>query len=249
MRAGAFRAAVDSSEAPRGGVVDTPSTLQPYSLPGAGRARRMAFYADLHVHSKYSRATSRNCDLEHLALWARKKGIAIVGTGDFTHPRLESGAQGEARPRGAGSLPPAAGPRTVRRGTAPGRLPERADRHPVHAVGGDLHHLQEVREDPEDPSPHLHPRLRGHGAGDGEPCPGRQPPLRRAADPGARLPAPAGDHPRVRPPVPIWSPPTSGPRGSPPSARSRASTPSTTATETSRPTSSRSRPACPPIRR
>ena len=46
----------------------------------------MAFYADLHVHSRYSRATSRNCDLEHLALWARKKGIAIVGTGDFTHP-------------------------------------------------------------------------------------------------------------------------------------------------------------------
>ena len=46
----------------------------------------MAFYADLHVHSKYSRATSRNCDLEHLSIWARKKGIAIVGTGDFTHP-------------------------------------------------------------------------------------------------------------------------------------------------------------------
>ena len=46
----------------------------------------MTFYADLHVHSKYSRATSRNCDLEHLALWARKKGIGIVATGDFTHP-------------------------------------------------------------------------------------------------------------------------------------------------------------------
>ena len=46
----------------------------------------MAFYADLHVHSKYSRATSRNCDLEHLTLWARKKGITVVGTGDFTHP-------------------------------------------------------------------------------------------------------------------------------------------------------------------
>ena len=46
----------------------------------------MTFYADLHVHSKYSRATSRNCDLEHLAIWARKKGIGIVGTGDFTHP-------------------------------------------------------------------------------------------------------------------------------------------------------------------
>ena len=46
----------------------------------------MRFYADLHVHSKYSRATSRNCDLEHLALWARRKGIAVVATGDFTHP-------------------------------------------------------------------------------------------------------------------------------------------------------------------
>ena len=44
------------------------------------------FYADLHIHSRYSRATSRDCDLPHLDLWARKKGIALVGTGDFTHP-------------------------------------------------------------------------------------------------------------------------------------------------------------------
>ncbi len=46
----------------------------------------MPFYADLHVHSKYSRATSPACDLEHLAVWARKKGIRVVATGDFTHP-------------------------------------------------------------------------------------------------------------------------------------------------------------------
>jgi DNA helicase II / ATP-dependent DNA helicase PcrA len=46
----------------------------------------VTFYADLHVHSKYSRATSKNCDLENLAYWAQKKGIAVVGTGDFTHP-------------------------------------------------------------------------------------------------------------------------------------------------------------------
>ena len=46
----------------------------------------MRFHADLHIHSKYSRATSRDLDLEHLAWWAARKGIAVVGTGDFTHP-------------------------------------------------------------------------------------------------------------------------------------------------------------------
>src|SRR6202034_1380820 len=44
------------------------------------------FYADLHIHSRFSRACSRNCDLEHLAWWARRKGVTVVGTGDFTHP-------------------------------------------------------------------------------------------------------------------------------------------------------------------
>jgi DNA helicase-2/ATP-dependent DNA helicase PcrA len=46
----------------------------------------MSFYADLHVHSRYARATSRNADLVELAWWARRKGIAVLGTGDFTHP-------------------------------------------------------------------------------------------------------------------------------------------------------------------
>ncbi|MFH0900908.1 MAG: UvrD-helicase domain-containing protein [Pseudomonadota bacterium] len=46
----------------------------------------MRFYADLHIHSKYSRATSQDCDLEHLAGWAQRKGLDVVATGDFTHP-------------------------------------------------------------------------------------------------------------------------------------------------------------------
>jgi uncharacterized protein (TIGR00375 family) len=46
----------------------------------------MSFYADLHVHSRYARATSRNADLVELAWWARRKGIAVLGTGDLTHP-------------------------------------------------------------------------------------------------------------------------------------------------------------------
>ena len=44
------------------------------------------YIADLHIHSKYSRATSRDCDAPHLDLWAAQKGITLVGTGDFTHP-------------------------------------------------------------------------------------------------------------------------------------------------------------------
>ena len=46
----------------------------------------MTFLADLHIHSRYSRATSRDCDLEHLALWGRRKGLTLIATGDFTHP-------------------------------------------------------------------------------------------------------------------------------------------------------------------
>jgi len=44
------------------------------------------FYCDFHIHSKYSRATSENLDLDGIAEGARNKGISIVGTGDFTHP-------------------------------------------------------------------------------------------------------------------------------------------------------------------
>ena len=48
--------------------------------------RGFMYIADLHIHSKYSRATSGECVPEHLDLWARRKGIGLLGTGDFTHP-------------------------------------------------------------------------------------------------------------------------------------------------------------------
>lgn len=44
------------------------------------------YIADLHIHSKYSRATSRDCDLPHLDAAACSKGLGLLGSGDFTHP-------------------------------------------------------------------------------------------------------------------------------------------------------------------
>lgn len=46
----------------------------------------MRIIADLHLHSKYARATSQNSDLEGLSSGAKIKGVQVVATGDFTHP-------------------------------------------------------------------------------------------------------------------------------------------------------------------
>ncbi|MGD0477719.1 MAG: endonuclease Q family protein [Nitrososphaerales archaeon] len=47
----------------------------------------MRVVADLQLHSKYALATSKNMDLEHLAEGAKVKGLNLLGTGDFTHPK------------------------------------------------------------------------------------------------------------------------------------------------------------------
>ena len=44
------------------------------------------FRADLHIHSRFSRATSKSLSLPLLAAWARVKGLDVLGTGDITHP-------------------------------------------------------------------------------------------------------------------------------------------------------------------
>ncbi len=46
----------------------------------------MRFLADLHIHSRFSRATSRDLTLPRLHVWAQRKGIVLLGTGDVTHP-------------------------------------------------------------------------------------------------------------------------------------------------------------------
>ncbi|MCK5176129.1 MAG: DNA helicase UvrD, partial [Candidatus Aenigmarchaeota archaeon] len=46
----------------------------------------MKYFCDLHIHSKYSRGTSKNITIENLSKYAKIKGLHILGTGDFTHP-------------------------------------------------------------------------------------------------------------------------------------------------------------------
>lgn len=58
----------------------------------------MRFIADLHIHSKYSRATSKDMDVDNLNRWAKIKGVKVLGTGDFTHPLWLKELKGKLEP-------------------------------------------------------------------------------------------------------------------------------------------------------
>lgn len=62
----------------------------------------MPYISDLHVHSHFSRATSKNLNLESLYQWAKIKGINVVGTGDFTHPEWFAELKEKLQPDGNG---------------------------------------------------------------------------------------------------------------------------------------------------
>lgn len=64
----------------------------------------MELIVDLHVHSHFSRATSRNCTLEGLYTWGKLKGITIIGTGDFTHPEWLAECRDKLEPTVGGLL-------------------------------------------------------------------------------------------------------------------------------------------------
>ncbi|MGA2666524.1 MAG: endonuclease Q family protein [Patescibacteria group bacterium] len=64
----------------------------------------MRIIADFHIHSKYSRATSRDMDIDHIATYAKYKGIDLVGTGDFTHPFWFSNLKEKLMEDGSGIL-------------------------------------------------------------------------------------------------------------------------------------------------
>jgi uncharacterized protein (TIGR00375 family) len=63
---------------------------------------KMKYVADFHIHSKFSRATSRETSLDTLAYWAKIKGISLLATGDFTHPEWLFLAKEKLEPEGNG---------------------------------------------------------------------------------------------------------------------------------------------------
>ncbi|MFZ5365004.1 MAG: endonuclease Q family protein [Patescibacteria group bacterium] len=62
----------------------------------------MKIIADLHLHSKYSRATSKEMDIPNLSRWAKIKGIDILATGDFCHPQYLRELKRDLVPNGQG---------------------------------------------------------------------------------------------------------------------------------------------------
>ena len=62
----------------------------------------MKMIGDLHIHSRFSMATSKEGTPENLDFWARKKGISLIGTGDFTHPVWREELQERLIPEGNG---------------------------------------------------------------------------------------------------------------------------------------------------
>jgi|TARA_B100001964_G_C14253150_1_gene610979 uncharacterized protein (TIGR00375 family) len=64
----------------------------------------MKTIADLHVHSRFSRATSKTLDIANLEKYARIKGINLLGTGDFTHPEWIKELKQELTEDGSGIL-------------------------------------------------------------------------------------------------------------------------------------------------
>jgi len=69
----------------------------------------MRIIADFHIHSKYSRATSNQLNIQNLEKYARIKGLSLLGTGDFTHPKWIKELKSELTEDGTGILKTKAG--------------------------------------------------------------------------------------------------------------------------------------------
>jgi uncharacterized protein (TIGR00375 family) len=94
----------------------------------------MRFIADFHVHSKYSRATSKDMDAENLARWAAIKGINLMGTGDFTHPNYFAELRLRLKPAEEGLY-------RLKKGDSPTRFILTAETSHIYKQNGKSHRI------------------------------------------------------------------------------------------------------------
>ena len=163
------------------------------------------YIGDLHIHSRYSRATSRDCTPEHLDLWARRKGIHIVGTGDFTHPAWREELKEKLKPAEDGLYLLKDGYRIKEDPVPDGKIPRfvvTGEISSIYRKNGKTRKVHSLillpgLEDAERISARLEPG--GCGADLGQTGADRKYPFGRTAHPGAGLPGSAGDRSRTVP--------------------------------------------------
>jgi len=113
----------------------------------------MRIIADLHIHSKYSRAVSQEMTLENIDIWAGKKGIQVMGTGDFTHPqwfneiktKLEHAENGLFILKSGHRLPPSQTPREmIPESDAPTSFMLTAEISSIYSKGGKVRKIHNL---------------------------------------------------------------------------------------------------------
>ena len=112
------------------------------------------FRADLHIHSKYSRATSKSLTPRNLAAWAKVKGLSVVGTGDFQHPDGWKSFPNSWRKTTAPPFGAQVGKRSGTRNSLVRRVSSPPE-NTFHPSDGNQLHLQARRKSAQGPQPGL----------------------------------------------------------------------------------------------
>ena len=147
------------------------------------------YIADLHIHSRFSRATSRDLTPEQLDYWAGRKGIQILGTGDFTHPAWREELQEKLVPAEDGLYALRDELRLTDRTFAPGgkaRFVISGEISSIYKKNGKVRKVHSVILLPSlEAAQLLSKKMRNNW----------KYPFGRPADSGPGLPGPVGDHP------------------------------------------------------
>lgn len=97
----------------------------------------MQYIGDFHIHSHYSRATSKDMNIEELDKWARVKGVNVLGTGDFTHPAWFRELQEKLEPAEEGLF-------KIKNGASPTRFMLTVEVSSIYSQGGQVRRVHNI---------------------------------------------------------------------------------------------------------